>query len=513
MSPNSEIFLDALCLAVYAPTEDTYSLLQKLVDEYNRDAKDNATLVNPITQFYIAILEEILTSGIAMNNKAELAVMLLKFKQHPVVIEDSTMLTKLQEVFATETVSQRRITCLQKKIQNWIIWNRGNNSLRRMFSKSQKCTTMIDQAQQDVLLHEILDHARDMVKAYESSSVSLDDTIDMIDMSNKDSVSRAFITQKSKRKTNILKCGWQALNRMIGYTMGFPRGAFAAFAARSHNYKSGILMDITRWICTLNNPNISSNEIPCVVFISFENEIYDNLMKWFRSAYVNAYHDSSDHLTDDEIIAYVTEVYSKRGFRLLVFRRLGEMFGYEDLIRLLAKLKLEGYKVVGLLLDYLTLMKTDDDKYNAAKQIQNLAQKIGNFCKHSGILGVTGFQLDTEADKIAASGRTNIVKQYRAAHLGDCKGLFREMEFLAYLEIENNHLGVPYLTCALGKNRIDETVPAKDRYFAMRFTPYGIMNDIDGKDTSVQDIYDSNLKMDDDDVAQPDKTAIKVSLF
>lgn len=514
MTQNSEVFLDALCLAIYSPTAETFDLLRKMLDEYNRDNKDGALSVNdPVATLYINILDEILKSDINIMNKAERASILLKFQNHPIVKSDTSLLPQLQTVFDCETATQRRISYLQKKIVNWIIWSRGNHSLRKMFAKSQKCSMVVDQAAQEVLLHEISEHARDILKIHEANNaVDMGDTIDVIDMSKPESVKRALLSHKSKKKTNILKFGWHALNRMFGSQGGAPRGCFCAFGARTHNYKSGMLMDITRWICTLNNPNLNTNEIPCVIFISFENEIYDNLMKWFKTAYINAYHDTCDHLSDEEVIAYVTEVYSKRGFKLLVFRHMGEFFGYRELVDLCSKLKSDGYRIVGLILDYITLMKTDDDGSNPVKRIQVLAQRIGNFCKHNGIFGATGLQLDSEAEKMAAEGKNNVVKRYRVGNLGDCRGLGREFEIIIFLEIERNLQGVPYLTVALNKNRIDETVPAKDRYFAMKFSALGIMDDIDGKDRSVQDIY-ADSDDDDENKDTAETTELRISLF
>ena len=148
-------------------------------------------------------------------------------------------------------------------------------------------------------------------------------------------------------------------------------------------------------------------------------------------------------------------------------------------------------KVVATVLDYLTLCHRlpEDREHNDAVQLQMLANRFHNHSNHNGIFFATGFQLETAASQLAASGKHNIVKQYNESHLSDCKGIKRELDQLFFLELEKNHHGVTYLTMAWNKNRYEHHTAAEDKYFAYRFTNFGILDDVDGEDKSVKDIY------------------------
>ena len=282
---------------------------------------------------------------------------------------------------------------------------------------------------------------------------------------------------------------------MLGKAGGFLRGEFWAFAAASHNYKSGILMAIARWCATLSHFKVEPGTIPAVVLISLENEVPENTMNMIREAYVDAFKkEPPPGTTDDEMIDLVVAYYQKNGVKLMLYK-FDEDFGYSDFVNLQTKLKNCNYTVIATIIDYITLMRIDDNgRDNPAKMLQKLAQKLYNFAHRNDQLIVTGLQLDTEAEKIIASGQTNIVKRFGAAHLGDCKGLKRELDGLIFMHIEHNMENVPYLTFCWNKHRNETQPPKSDQYCAYRYCGkiLGLMDDIylPGDETRAKnDIY------------------------
>ena len=67
-----------------------------------------------------------------------------------------------------------------------------------------------------------------------------------------------------------------------------------------------------------------------------------------------------------------------------------------------------------------------------------------------------------------------------------------------FQEIENNHRGIPYLTWAWNKHRYVNDTPSEWKYTAYRFGKLGILDDINGEDMSVSDIYADDRPEDDD---------------
>jgi hypothetical protein len=119
-----------------------------------------------------------------------------------------------------------------------------------------------------------------------------------------------------------------------------------------------------------------------------------------------------------------------------------------------------------------------------------MAERFHSHSSHNEIFFCTGLQLETRASELASSGKHNIVKQYNEFHLADCKGLKREFDIMYFMEIEKNHHEIPYLTLSWSKHRYVNDTPADWKYTAYRFRPdFGILDDINGKDMSVSDIY------------------------
>ena len=486
-----EIFLDSLCLSMHPKTKGTYKLLMVIIELYETYKLKDDFFNDPIVKLCASIISDIVNEDLDLENIADYSLILIKLEEH-VKNKAPEYEKKIKTIFETrEKITSRRISAIQKRLRAWIIHFRATKQIGTMYANSNKCTQTSNELQQEIYLNNILESARDIITTYETPDINDEEMIEMIDLSDKESVRKAFNANKHKVKGSIVKTGLQGVNKMFGKRRGLLLGEFILFAGLSHHYKSGMLMDMTRWIATLNTPGKCNGKIPTIVFISLENEIHENMMQWYRDAYKNFYHESCEGLTDDEIITAITEIFSKNGFRVLVFRKLGETFGYDEWAKLHIKLQNSGYHIVATVLDYISKMKLEEGGVNDAKKRENLASKISNFCNHNGILGVSAIQLSGAAEELAGSGKNNIVKRYGAVHLADAKGLKKETDLLVFLHIETNALTkVKYLTMMLNKHRYVNDTPDKDKYTAYPFIDnYGILDDVNGKDNSVADIY------------------------
>lgn len=488
---NSDFMLDAVCLAAFSKSDDARDTLNSILEIYKSAKKRNGDTMDKDMDVFFDIIQDVLTRDADLSKKAEINRIIIKLKKSDIAKKDPLIIDQMVNLLSnSDDISDRRITRLLHRMSNWVAMAKSVNLLCKMQKRGSQFNPSDDMTN-DLILNDIADIARDLVKSAEGG-FGISETIDVVDMTDPAGIMRCLDNYKNKRKTNVFPTGLKALNRMLGEDRGFKRGEFWAFAASSHNYKSQMLMSVARWCTTLGHVNVAPGMIPCVVLISLENEVPENTKHLVERAYIAAYREEPPKDMDTvRLVEMVAKYYNSNGMKFLMFRK-DENFGYSDLVKLLEGLKNKGMEVVALVLDYITLMRIDEDSDNPAKRLQKLANKIYNYGQRNNMLVVTGLQLDTKADELNSSGQTNIVKSYGASHLGDCKGFRRELTGLIFMCIERNTNEVPYLTLCWSKHR-DEPPPSKeDRYCAYRFRGrvLGIMDDLFlEKDLSVPDIY------------------------
>lgn len=493
---SSDIYLNTLCLTAYAPGEKAMELARAVVKMFDEISAEERILIKPVNILYVNLLKDVSKGQLNLSNRAEVSDTLLKYSEDPAFKDQKFQFEELKNLLTPlEPVSDARIKTLFGRVRRHITWMRGERRLRKLLFNLRKGENEVDDEKADKLLEQILGDA-DKLRA-ELKSDDLKDgeaaPIDEIDFSDVNSVMKGLTAQQKKSTGAAIKFGWQGFNRMFGPKQAASYGEMMAVCARSHNYKSGLLCDIARWICTLNTPPDTNGRVPVVLFVSLENEVQENLMDWYKKLYVNAFLKDPGDLSKEEIVHYVMERVNQKGFRLIAKRRMGDNFGYHEYVEMCDEIeKMYGAKVVATVLDYITLCHRcpEDSDKNDPVQLQKMAERFHSHSSHNEIFFCTGLQLETRASELASSGKHNIVKQYNEFHLADCKGLKREFDIMFFMEIEKNHHEIPYLTMSWNKHRYVNDTPAEWKYFAMRFRPdVGILDDINGKDMSVSDIY------------------------
>lgn len=488
---QADFLLDALCLAVFSDTDETKLLLDSVLVLYRESKKKNPDIFDPDLDVFIDIISDIVHSDVDLGKRAELNRIVLKVKKSPLAQKDSTITDNVISILKDNDESTpKRILQLTNKVQQWVAFARTRVLLGQAFTKCNKFDPT-DAPSNDILLTELLNYARGITEV-QDNLVRTAATIDMIDMTDPNSVKRAMLALKTKHTSNSFKTGLKALNRMLGPGYGFTRGSFVAFAASSHNYKTGILLKAARWLVTKSTYTVPVGMMPTVLFLSLENEVPENASSLIAEAYIDIYREPvPPDMKEEELITRICEYYAQKNVKFLMYR-FDENFGFSDFVKLQTELKNKGHTVLATVIDYMTLMKLEgDESDNPAKRLQKLANHLANFFKRWDQLGVTGLQLDAKADELKASGRTNVVKLFNATHLADAKGIRRELDVLIFLNIEHNQDGVPYLTGAWSKHRGPAEPSKKDKYFAYRFHPVlGILEDEDTEyEYSVPDIY------------------------
>lgn len=494
---SSDIYLNTLCLAAYAPGNSTNKIAAAVVSMFDDLSKEERSMLSPLNVLYVKLLREISLGNLDLSNRAEASSVLLKYQDDRAFENNKVTFSELQSLLIPEQLpAPQKIRTLFNRVKNNISFFKTNSRIRKMLLTAQRVGTEDDMEKQNKLFQEILAAADSLKTDIEDDSLMGEETISQVDEINftdPSSIKKALQAQHKKRNGVTIQFGLQGLNRMMGPSKSAVYGESMAYAARSHNYKSGILMDVTRWMCVYNKPPDTGGRVPIILFISLENEIAENLADILRKLYVNIYHKLPTGFKDDEVIEFVQRKLGVNGFQLLMFRRMGEVFGYREFTELVERIEKNGCKVVATILDYVTLCKrcAEDKQYNDPKQIQLMFARFKDYCAHRDMFFCTGLQLDTEASRLAASGQTSIVKKLNEAHLSDAKSLKKELDCLIFMEIECNHKGIPWLTMKIDKHRyVLQDTPVEDRYCAYQYLgELGILDDINGKDMSSKDIY------------------------
>lgn len=491
MDITPDLFLDVLSLTIYRGTERRPSDVGRIIELFTEDREDGSLASVEILEFYVELIELLYHDQVDFSNAADISVFMQKFSQSPAVKDNPKILDNIKSIIETrETVLPRRVAQLERKLDEFVVWRDGNKGLREMFAASQKAAGTSDPIQKDTLLNTVLERARSVVTTYENRTRGADETIEFLDMSDRKSIMASLRKYNEKRETNVLNLGLQHENTMYGSNGGVCPGEFIAYAASSFHYKSGKLMDIARQIPTYNKPPETATKPCAIVFTSLENEVFENLIAWYKAMYYNMYMEEppADH-TPEMIAEYVCEFFEARGFKLLVYRKMGETFGVEEFVAMHEELR-KTYHICASILDYITLMKLPECGANDAKKYQIVANRIGNYGNHTSIPIITGLQLSGEAEMLRNSGQTNRVKSYSPGYLADCKGFMKELDVLFFLECEVNQItGVKYLTEAKYKHKYQMGIPDEHKYGAWRFQPFGIIDDFGKEDTSVPNIY------------------------
>lgn len=494
----ADFYLDALQLLLANPSDEVRILMKTVLAIYQDETVD---LDDKRIALYVMIIKELLTSEVDTENRCEIAGLMLKFEQHPYVEENAELKVKLQLVLNPDNKpSARRVATLLKRVNTWVLWHQSNRELRRMFAKSQQCATTFDLDQQMSLMNEVLCHAKAMVKVHETTTTQPESMVDSIDLTDADSIRKAIRNYALRSNTNVWRLGSQGMGRMFTkWGGGIKRGSFGCIISLSHQYKSGRLLDMMRWFATYNVPIVKPGQKPTLVFFSLENELNENLVSWYKTIYMHEHLTQPDMsaTTEDQIIQTVKTYFSQKGYTALVYRELGDCFGIKEYKKRIEELMHTGYDVQAVFIDYLGLMRTEDDDNNQAKRFQKLASSLSNYNQHLGITTVTAWQMAGEAEKLC-DGRTYVVKSFNFGLLADAKALARELEWAIFQHIERNDAtGVIYLTQMMRKLRYADGRDAKQDFAAEPFHPtYGLLDDIHSKDRSVTDLYTGGTSAD-----------------
>lgn len=517
-----DLFIDALILLLHMKNEQVVRLVTGIIDLYEKETKDSAYMSNETFSFYVFLIKEVIERNITIQDQAEIEAFLLKFKSNQLMKKDPELYSSLRTIFTDKTpINSDRYAYLIRKLSNCLIWYQNIKVIKKMFAKmSNNSSPDVSVDQQDNILNEMSTLCEDIIRLNQERSIALDKEDShqarFVDFDDKATLAKAFKVYEQVSVKNVFKTGWQGLNRAFGPKGGFVLGNSIVFNALSHNGKSLLLLNFARWCVTLNKVSSEFKNPTCILY-SLENETPQNLMQLFHAMYCNLHGvPPSPDMTEEQIVEFCYETFRMNGWKLIIDRRLGQEFGFSELAANFESYVAQGYTPLMCIIDYMNIMKKGNSKHESKDGnylfLRELYSNVCNYLKSKNCTLVTAHQLNRKAAEAVRQNPIGAVKRFTIDMLADGMDPQREVDCAFYIHKEINQHGDAYLTCKIDKHRYENNTLEKDKYFAYRFVnDVSILDDINGPDMSIQNIYAD--KYHGDDANDATEATISTGLF
>lgn len=500
-----DIFIDAIILLTKCKDDKTVELVNQLLEIYSEEARIHPENDTPINRSFVELLNKLKKIPNSPTSTVERSSLLIQFLTDPALQRDNLVYNSIKELFddvAANGIDDTQSEQIKKKLSNSILINKCNKICKKMFNKLSGCLTTIDADKQDLYLNDAINLARSIVDMTRSTDRLASGAIERVDFKDKESLQKSLNLYREREEVFGLRTGLQGFNKMLGKKGTLSLGETACLYALNHNFKSGLLMTLARGIVKYNSPHILPGKgIPLILFISLENEANRNLMWFYKYAYEQTLHKSSEGLSDEEIIAFLQQFYTEKGWDFIIERRDGGKFGYDEYVALIESYEAQGYWVVVSLMDYANKMKKGNSITGGASTSKGNHNLVGDlfaslctYHKTKGILFITAHQLNRTAQELANSGKTNVVKYFGPQHVADSLDVSRELDLEVAIHLERNQYGQRFLTAQRLKHRYHDDTNIVDQYWAYPFVEVnglklGIPDDVDSEPLYVRDIY------------------------
>lgn len=493
--------LIALYLNYYADQEHHFdSPASKLVSDIlagiptstvNSDMNYEADSVEAIRR----IINDMLTNSTSPYYKYE--NLLLKLKQtcrrNPQVYESIELVNEYCETKNNEELKSivygytYKLRCANndKKIRRLI----------RDFSM-QKTNMAFGEVDWDGELQKLYEQVTPLTSRNTSSILNESFICNIVDFNKSDTLETSLsLAAKMIDPTMSIKTPFKLLNKMMGEASGLPRPATITIASCTHNYKSGMMIDLLMGIPRFNKPILKDPSKKALnIFITLENESSSNIAQMYKlfkeqetGEKINGAILLSEILNDpkksEEASKYIMSKMNVNGWNTVMLRIDGSNFDYMRLFALLDHYQAQGYEIVTLLIDYLLMMtkRGCDQPAGTGSDSRDLLRRVRNYCMARNIILCTPLQLsttakETKAKKLNDEGHNPIafINELRRSNMYDtCRSLEQEIDLELFLDIVTIQ-GKKHLAIGRGKHRgtLSET-PEKHRIAILPFSEAG----------------------------------------
>jgi hypothetical protein len=278
--------------------------------------------------------------------------------------------------------------------------------------------------------------------------------------------------RKMKSPKVTLKTGLKKFNEMLSEQGGFlPK--YHIFYADINSFKSGLLMYIAKWVQKYNSSAYierfrETKKRPTVLFISLENFLQENADRFFSMYTGNNILSNS---TYDDVRNIWLEEFTKTGsiIDIAMYHSDPDSLRVSDMNNMIDSLNEDGYEVIALIVDYLELIRPEDDDMRKEKrdQLTAISAKLHMLSGRRDIAVMTAQQLNREGGKVMNEARQkdqiNVVKNLNRGFVGEAHGIDKSVDFSGFLALEKSRYdGKTYLTLKREKCRFKRS---KQEYF------------------------------------------------
>lgn len=511
MQITADCFLDAMTLLINDNSQKNQNAVKELIQIFRNEESKGTRSDKDLTEFYVSVLQDIMATGATKKNKDALNSILLRFRSNKAFSEFRNVMELLEEIFnspqETDEQIQQAAVALDsagKRIQRTLLWHKAHQKLRKAYGQLNRVAEIQDPDVQYSELESLEGSVASISELFKEAreDSSGKDLVDCIDLKDLVSVESGLKKHTKRNIAGRIKTPFQGLNLGLGRAEGIVRGESVIFNALPHNYKSGILLDIAVGAVIHNTYTVEPGKKPLVLYITLENEAYENLMLIYKQRYRQETGKDPNLLTDDEIKVWITDFFNQFDTDFKVERHLPHNFGYEEFVARCNHYASQGYEIIACIVDYLHNMKRSSGPgaSNAGRDVavRELYNKMCNYTKNALISLISAHPLNRRCGDMVKLNQ-NAVKKMGIEHLADSIDPEREVDVSIYMNKEKNVQGRVFLTFNVAKHRYVNDTPEAHKYFAYPFPleGVGIHDDIGQAPNYTRDIY--SWGMDDED--------------
>lgn len=319
----------------------------------------------------------------------------------------------------------------------------------------------------------------------EESVHNLAGVMDFVDFGNIEELKKVFeLTKNQVSPEEIIKYPWKALNRMCGVQGGGRRGEMVLVGGLQHHGKSTVSLAMTMSATLFNKPHCRDPEkMPAVVMMATENDMSINMKAMYQMLVEPVIKRKINIADIDPVEAaeLVQAKFAENGIRFFAIRVNPDECGYPELQNILLTIESKGYEILCFCIDYLGMLSTKGiyEGGITGRDKQAMFKRTRNLMVAHHILCITPHQLSTEALQIERDEPNRLMDRVlNRAYYHDCKTIAQEVD----MEIIIQKIKVDgqwWLYFGRGKHRGVNDTPEEDMRFALPFTAFGLLFDVD----------------------------------
>lgn len=274
--------------------------------------------------------------------------------------------------------------------------------------------------------------------------------------------------QLKNPKCNLVT-GLKMFNEMLSEEGGFRNGCFYIIYAQINSFKSATLEYCKKWIRKYNGDNFKkmlseTGLIPTILFYSLENTKTENMQRDF---YMETGIQLKDVKSVEEAKKLWKEHYNSTNSPINVTYVYAESntVKVSDVRRKIRSLKDEGYKVICTIIDYLELLRAEDEDVHLENRLKlgYISNALHVLAVSEDIVCISAMQLNRAAESaimdLRNKGQTNIINQIGSMQfIGESYGIEKPVDGSFYIGIERSiYDNKLYLAIKRGKLRYKRT--------------------------------------------------------